>query len=143
MKKSIVAVITLLIIGNICAFGDRKKKLADVEFEFDSKHYSIVHSWEGRIESSWSYLQTDTPPVTFKAAKGLLEKEIKRAFPEEVFQISELNLNTNSAGYSYYHARLTHLIDGVDYSYTHLNLEVYMDGSVSKIRMVDPVDGDQ
>jgi len=114
-----------------------------MEFEFDGKQYSIVYSWEGRIKSNWSYLQDDTPPITFKTAKRLLEKEIKRAFPEEVFRISELNLNTNSAGYSYYHARLTHLINGKAYSYTHLNLEVYMDGSVSKIRMVDPVDGGQ
>jgi hypothetical protein len=137
MKKSILAVLTLLIMGNMCAHGAGRKALADMEFEFDGKQYSIVYSWEGRIESSWSYLKSDTPPITFKEAKALLEKEIKRAFPEEVFQISELNLNTNSAGYSYYHARLTHMIDGTEYSYTHLNLEVYMDGSVSKIRIVE------
>ncbi len=137
MKKSILAVLTLLIMENMCAQGDGKQALADMEFEFDGKQYSIVYSWEGRIESSWSYLKSDTPPITFKEAKALLGKEIKRVFPEEVFQLSELNLNTNSAGYSYYHARLTHMIDGTEYSYTHLNLEDYMDGRVSKIRMVE------
>ncbi|MGJ8641473.1 MAG: hypothetical protein ACSHYA_18935 [Opitutaceae bacterium] len=138
MRKSILALVSLLLSGTIYVVGG-EKKLVDVEFEFEGKRYSIVRSWAGRVGSNWSYLESDVAPVTFKAARGLLEKEIFRAFPKKVFQISELNLNTNSAGYAYYHARLTHLIDGNDYSYTHLNLEVYMDGTVSKIRMIDPV----
>ena len=67
---------TLLMIGATCALGGEKKKLADMEFEFEGKQYSIVYSWEGRIKSNWSYLQDDTPPITFKTAKRLLEKEI-------------------------------------------------------------------
>jgi len=140
MKKQNLALMSFLIIGSIFAHGEGKKKLANRDFEFDGKQYSIIYSWDGRIESDWNYLTEDVAPITFKEARALLEKEMKRAFPTEVFQVSELNLNTNSAGYSYYHARLTHMADGTAYSYNHLNLEVYMDGSVSKIRMVEPDD---
>ena len=111
------------------------------EFTINGVNYFISYTWEQRQQSMWNYLSSDLPPVTFKEAHEIITKEIRRAFPEELFKIAELDLNTSETFGTYYRSVLTYMINGNDPSYMSINLYVYMDGTVSSVQKVDPVAG--
>ena len=137
--KSSIALLALLTIANVLMGNEHNTEIRKEEFTIDGVDYFISYTWEQRQQSKWNYLSSDLPPVTFKEAHEIISKEIKRAFPEEVFEITELDLNAGKTFGTYYRSSLTYMINGTGHSYMSINLYVYMDGRVSSIQKVDPV----